>query len=158
MESAVAISLDALGLAHLSLQNFEKASLVINQAYALRQKFLGNDHADIPRSLANLGFLNHRLGKYEESKQFYKQAIDLEKKLLGDHPCIARTLCMLGSVYETMHHYKEAKECYAQALDIRKKALEENHPDTIRVINQLGLMEEKIHQQEKERKEECRLF
>ncbi|REJ58039.1 MAG: tetratricopeptide repeat-containing protein, partial [Microcystis aeruginosa TA09] len=60
------------------------------------------------------------------------------KRLLGDnHPDVASSLNNLASLYESQGRYKEAEPLFLQALAIAEQALEENHPTTVKIRENL---------------------
>ncbi|MFO0141735.1 MAG: tetratricopeptide repeat protein, partial [Aphanizomenon sp.] len=63
------------------------AEPLYQQALALRQKLLGDDHPDVAQSLNNLAGLYHSQGKYNEAEPLYEQALNICEQRLGvDHP------------------------------------------------------------------------
>jgi tetratricopeptide (TPR) repeat protein len=66
---------------------YKEAELLYQQALALRQKLLGDDHPDVASSLNNLAFLYKSQGKYKEAEPLYQQALNIFEQRLGvDHP------------------------------------------------------------------------
>ena len=61
-----------------------------------------------------------------------------EPRFLGDnHPHVALSLNNLAKLYYYQGRYKEAEPLYLQALAIAEQALGENHPNTVRIRENL---------------------
>ena len=66
---------------------YKEAEPLYQQALALRQKLLGDDHPDVATSLNNLASLYYSQGKYKEAEPLYQQALNIFEQRLGvDHP------------------------------------------------------------------------
>jgi tetratricopeptide (TPR) repeat protein len=66
---------------------YKEAEPLYQQALALRQKLLGDDHPHVATSLNNLAGLYKSQGKYKEAEPLYQQALNICEQRLGvDHP------------------------------------------------------------------------
>ncbi|MBD2675739.1 tetratricopeptide repeat protein, partial [Aphanizomenon flos-aquae FACHB-1416] len=75
---------------------YKEAEPLYQQALALRQKLLGDDHPDVATSLNNLALLYYSQGKYKEAEPLYQQALNILEQRLGvDHP---RTIIVRGNL------------------------------------------------------------
>jgi tetratricopeptide (TPR) repeat protein len=76
-----------LALLYYSQGKYKEAEPLYQQALALRQKLLGDDHPDVATSLNNLAGLYKSQGKYNEAEPLYQQALNICEQRLGvDHP------------------------------------------------------------------------
>ena len=74
---------------------YNEAEPLYQQALALRQKLLGDDHPHVATSLNNLAGLYYSQGKYKEAEPLYQQALNILEQRLGvDHP---RTIIVRGN-------------------------------------------------------------
>jgi tetratricopeptide (TPR) repeat protein len=79
---------------------------------------------DYASSLAWLGYIYTKQGRYEQAEPFYVQALELMRKLLGeDHPAVASSLNNLAYLYDSQGRYEQAEPLYLQALEVLLKAL-----------------------------------
>jgi tetratricopeptide (TPR) repeat protein len=84
-----------LALLYYSQGKYKEAEPLYQQALALRQKLLGDDHPDVAQSLNNLALLYYSQGKYKEAEPLYQQALNILEQRLGvDHP---RTIIVRGN-------------------------------------------------------------
>ena len=66
---------------------YNEAEPLYQQALALRQKLLGDDHPDVASSLNNLAGLYKSQGRYNEAEPLYQQALNILEQRLGvNHP------------------------------------------------------------------------
>ena len=76
-----------MALLYYSQGKYKEAEPLYQQALALRQKLLGDDHPDVAQSLNNLAGLYDSQGKYNEAEPLYQQALNIFEQRLGvDHP------------------------------------------------------------------------
>jgi tetratricopeptide (TPR) repeat protein len=72
-------------LLYRSQGRYSEAEPLYQQALALRQKLLGDEHPDVATSFNNLGML--RFHHYAEAADYLGKALTLIERLLGpDHP------------------------------------------------------------------------
>ena len=111
------------------------------QALAIYNKVLGDNHPFTAGVLDNLGSLLQSQGDYAAARPYYEQALAIYKKVLGDnHPSTAMSLNNLGHLLKDQGDYAAARPYYEQALTIRKKVLGDNHPSTATSLNNLGFL------------------
>jgi tetratricopeptide (TPR) repeat protein len=80
-------SLNNLASLYKSQGKYNQAEPLYQQALALLQKLLGDDHPDVAFSLNNLAELYYSQGKYKEAEPLYEQALNIFEQRLGvDHP------------------------------------------------------------------------
>ena len=79
--------------------------------------------------------LYQNLGRYEKAEPLYRQAIDINKNMLGEkHPRYASYLNNLANLHSKMGRYEEAELLYRQAIEI----IDKEHPDFATGLNNLA--------------------
>jgi tetratricopeptide (TPR) repeat protein len=110
---------------------YSEAEPLYQQALALRQKLLGDEHPDVATSFNNLAALYESQGRYSEAEPLYQQALALMQKLLGDeHPDVATSFNNLGSLRFSQGRYQEAATYLERALALIERLLGPDHPNT----------------------------
>ena len=150
LDTNVARCYNALGNCYYGLGRPEKALEFYNKALKMREELSGSDyHYDMPVYKNQIGTVHEDKGEYEEAVKCYKDALELleELKCLGyeDEALFRRNL---ANVYVRQEKYKEAEEEAEKAFKIRLKILG-NHPETVRSIFQLGLIQVNLETHEK---------
>ena len=80
---------------YYSQGKYKEAEHFYQQALALLQNLLGDDHPHVASSLNNLAGLYYSQGKYKEAEPLYQQALNILEQRLGvDHP---RTIIVRGN-------------------------------------------------------------
>lgn len=111
------------------------------QALAIKQTVLGENHPDTATSLNNLAALYDSQGDYARALPLYEQALAICQTVLDEnHPNTARSLNNLAALYKSQGDYARALPLYEQALAIHETVLGANHPDTARSLNNLALL------------------
>ncbi|KAH7215414.1 hypothetical protein DER44DRAFT_820271 [Fusarium oxysporum] len=102
------------------------------------QKYCRDEEAK--RSLLfDVGESNMMLGKYMESEQIYRQALDLAKGALGpEHRATLIGMNNLATVLGKQGKYEEAEQLHRQTLDLKKEVLGLEHHSTLATINNLA--------------------
>ena|GEM_PF-5833597 len=118
---------------------YSEAIPLAEQALAIRQRILGQQHRDVASSLNNLARLYKSQGRYEEAEPLYRQALEMRKQLLGQqHRDVASSLNNLAGLYESQGRYEEAIPLAEQALAIRQRILGQQHRDVASSLNNLA--------------------
>ena len=150
LDTNLARCYNALGNCYYGLGRPEKALEFYNKALKMREELSGSDyHYDMPVYKNQIGTVHEDKGEYEEAVKCYKDALELleELKCLGyeDEALFRRNL---ANVYVRQQKYKEAEEEAEKAFKIRLKILG-NHPDTVRSIFQLGVIQANLETYDK---------
>ena len=150
LDTDLARCYNALGNCYYGLGRPEKALEFYNKALKMREELSGSDyHYDMPVYKNQIGTVHEDKGEYEEAVKCYKGALELleELKCLGyeDEALFRRNL---ANVYVRQEKYKEAEEEAKKAFKIRLKILG-NHPDTVRSIFQLGVIQANLETYDK---------
>ena len=141
-DTIVARCYNTLGNCYYGLGRLEKALEFYNKALKMREELSGCDyHYDMAVYRNQIGLVHEDKGEFKEAVECYKDALELLKELkcLGneDEALFRRNL---ANVYVRQEKYKEAEEEAKKAFKIRLEILG-NHPDTVRSIFQLGVIQ-----------------
>ena len=142
LDTNLARCYNTLGNCYYGLGRPEKALEFYNKALKMREELSGCDyHYDMAVYRNQIGSVHEDKGEFKEAVECYKDALELLKELkcLGneDEALFRRNL---ANVYVRQEKYKEAEEEAKKAFKIRLEILG-NHPDTVRSIFQLGVIQ-----------------
>ena len=81
----------------------------------------------VATSLNGLADLYREQGKFAEAEALHRQALEMQRKLLGEeHPEVATSLNHLAVVLQHQGKLAEAEQLYRQALEMQRKQLGDN--------------------------------
>ena len=92
-------------------RQWERAERLYQEALQLFRRHLGNEHADIARSLQAFANMKVALGRHEEAIALYEESLGMSRKLLGPHHQFV-TECM-GGYANALQHLKRFGEAEA---------------------------------------------
>ncbi len=91
------------------------------------------------RLLNNIGLNQHGLGDLEAAEASFREAIDLQHRLVGDdHPNHAFHLSNLARLIQEQGRTEEAERHYRHALALRERHLPADHPNISDTVIWLG--------------------
>jgi len=123
------------------LGRYDRADAPQQQALAIRQRELGDEHADTLVSLHNLGGLLRIQGRYDEAEPLLREALEGFRRVLGDeHPGTLGSIADLGLLFDSQGNYDEAEPLLREVLETRRRALGSEHPHTLASMPPLGLL------------------
>ena len=89
---------------------YKEAANLLNDALAIREKTLGENHPAVAATLNNLAVLYGKRGKYKDAEPLCKRALEIREKVLGsDHPDVAKQLNNLALLCQNQGKYEEAE-------------------------------------------------
>ena len=117
---------------HESQLEYDNARVCYEQALSLKP-------AD-SRILSKLGHVLYRLGRYQEARQRYESALNIEReKQIEHHPVVADILHNLGRIWNALGQEKKAAtEYYEPALTMMSDCYNENHSSLVDILIDLG--------------------
>ena len=150
LDTNLARCYNALGNCYLGLNRPEKALEFHNKALKMREELSGSDyHYDMPVYKNQIGKVHEDKGEYDEAVKCYKDALELLEELKClEYKDEALFRSNLANVYVCQEKYKEAEEEANKAFKIRLKILG-NHPDTVRSIFQMGIIQANVKAHDK---------
>jgi CHAT domain-containing protein/tetratricopeptide (TPR) repeat protein len=99
------------------------------------------ESSDFASGLNSLGVFYDEMGEYNVAEVYYRQALEIRKKIFGEfHPDYAQSLNNLGVLYRSIGDYKTAEDYYNRALQIKKKELGVEHPEYANSLLNLGVL------------------
>ncbi len=107
----------------------------------LRWNFVSDDRSKLDAALSfnQEGVRLSLEDKHEDALTHYKQALLLDKAVLGEKSLIVATvLCNVGCILRKQFKHAESLPYFRQALEIRKELLSEKHPDIARTLHWMG--------------------
>ena len=113
--------LNNIGNAYSTLGHYDQAERLLERAYALRRKTLGDENTEVADTLFNLATAIRLQGQYQKAEPFFRQALAIRERKLGEHNMtVAESFSALGECL-----YLENKDAEAEAA--LRKALALDH-------------------------------
>ena len=137
-----------MGNCYHGLDKLQKALEYYTKALNMREQLSegSEHHYDMPVYKNQIGIVYEDQGEYDKAVECYKDALRLleELKITGyeDEALFCRNL---ANVYVRQKKFTEAGELAEKAYYIRNKRLG-NHPDTVRSIFQLGVIQANLRE------------
>ena len=89
---------------------YKEAANLLNDALAIREKTLGENHPAVAATLNNLAVLYGKRGKYKDAEPLCKRALEIREKVLGSyHPDVAKQLNNLALLCQNQGKYEEVE-------------------------------------------------
>ncbi len=118
---------------------YNEAEPLYQQALAMSQQLLGEQHLDTANSLNSLAELYYVQGRYSEAEPLYQQALATRQQPPGrQHHDIAISLNNLAGLYQSQGRYSEAEPLYQQALAMNQQLLGEQRPYVAASLNNIA--------------------
>lgn len=97
---------------------------MLNDALAIREKTLGENHPAVAATLNNLAVLYGKRGKYKDAEPLCKRALEIRENVLGkNHPDVAKQLNNLALLCQNqvslMPCLKDVVYCVSQTIPIQ---------------------------------------
>jgi serine/threonine protein kinase/tetratricopeptide (TPR) repeat protein len=122
------------------LQGRKDASLRFNeQALALKQKALGQEHPDVGISEGNVAITLEDMGREQEALAHVNRSIEILSHALGaEHPGVATQLSNRGEILNALGRYREARQSFEGARIIWERELGLDHRNLAYVLTGIG--------------------
>ena len=99
----------------------------------------GDDYRQIAASKANVASMYYKQDEYEDSLQFYQEALeDLDKLKSPDLLTRATYISNIAKAYLALDDHRQALDFYQKALEIRRKSCQSNDPSLIHTLHIIG--------------------
>ncbi|GAA4049257.1 FxSxx-COOH system tetratricopeptide repeat protein [Nonomuraea soli] len=116
-----------------------RATLLLEQTLADRERVLGADHPDTLYSRSNLAYVYQSTGDLGRAIPLLEQTLtDLQRVLGPDHPDALSSRINLASAYESVGDLGRAIPMYEQTLADQQRVLGTDHPNTLTFRNNLA--------------------
>jgi tetratricopeptide (TPR) repeat protein len=129
-----------LGKTHLDLEEVDESLKHFLKALEMRQRVLGEHHADVGECYNSIGmaYLCAR-NEHENALSHLKKAVEIQEKTLSsDSLSLSETYGNIATIYIDMGKDDLALTYYNRALKIQEKVLPSDHPDIAATYNHLG--------------------
>jgi tetratricopeptide (TPR) repeat protein len=89
-------------------------------------------------ALVNLGLVQHQKGSLAQAESTFRQALAMDRELLGEVHPVALTLTNLAYVIYDTGDVEGALQVLGKSLDVYRKLFPGDNPDVARTMNRLG--------------------
>ena len=136
----LAESLNHLGAAQQEQADLEAARVTLEEALALRQEVLGEEHPDVAVTHTELGRALFDQGKLAEAEVHYRRSLAIRQQALGPvHHETATAMSDLGHLLKRKGDLAGAEAQFRATLEVTRKASGARHPDTATALANLAL-------------------
>jgi tetratricopeptide (TPR) repeat protein len=139
----LADSLDALGDVRRYAGKADEAVAPLEEALALRERWLPRVHSDVAETFNNLGLVRHAQGRYAEAERLQRQAVSIWEHLgsrESGEDLVALGLTNLGRAVRSQGRSEEAAALFERALVLRRRILPPNSPRIATSLYFVGLV------------------
>ena len=131
--------LENIGRAYISLGLYDQAEPLLERAYALRKRSLGEDNADVAGTLFLWADSIRLQGEYKKAEPLFRQSLAIRQKKLGEQSsAVLESLAALGECL-----YLEDRDADAEPLLRRALALDRRQNTNSGSRNYLALLLER---------------
>jgi tetratricopeptide (TPR) repeat protein len=132
---------DTIGHTYLMIGLFDEAEEHARQELQLRQEFLGDQHADIARTLVRLATALVEKGDLDEAEGFLRQVLAMRDSLAGpDELAVATALDWSARIAKKRGNLDEAESLLREARVILVRHLADDHDLVMQNTEALGVM------------------
>ena len=125
----VAVALNNLGSAWITLGECQKAIACFEQALSIDRALYGEKHPKIAAEFGNLGKAWATLGYHQKAIECHERALNIYRLLFDkNHPLVAVEMQSLATLWEKIGKLEKAVEYYEQAIEIGLSIITKNHP------------------------------
>ncbi|OAD19877.1 TPR repeat-containing protein [Candidatus Thiomargarita nelsonii] len=120
---------------------FSEALALLEENYALSQKYFGKQHQNTIQTLNDLAIIYQNQGRLEEALTLSQQSHQSIKNILGsNHPDVLQSLQTIASIYRDLSQFSEALYFSKQNLEKRKKVLGAENTNTLDGLENLAIL------------------
>ena len=131
----------SLAIVHKGMRNYEDAVESYKECFEIQFKELGNDNAEVAKTLHALGLVTWYLGNEQTARRLLEEALDIRRRILPDrHPDIIQSLNNLADLLGEDHKYNESMRKYADAIARIEQTVGVDHPDLAVDLLNMALM------------------
>lgn len=134
-----------LGYDYGKTDNYEKALYYHQQALVQQKQILDPDDPSLIATMRHVAYDQFKVKDYQTSLETYRQILEKVSRIYGEEDLhTAQARFDLASVLNTLKHKEEALALYQQAYECRKKQLGEQHKDTIKILDRIQKIKERM--------------
>jgi non-specific serine/threonine protein kinase/serine/threonine-protein kinase len=135
--------MNTMGRVYQNLGLFPEAERLLEGAVRIREKELGQTHAELAAALADLGWLQQRRGRFDEALALDERALAIREEQLGrEHVETGWSLYHLGVLHAMMGRLPESWSYYERALPIFENQLQPDDRALIWCLNDMGIIQQ----------------
>jgi serine/threonine-protein kinase len=113
---------DNVGNSYLALGLYDQAQPLLERAYDLRRRTLGDNNLDTAATVTALARVLEIGGQYPKAEPLFRQALAVREKLLADnHPLVGESLALLGEDLYLESRNQEAEQALRKSLSVVPK-------------------------------------
>lgn len=131
-----ALTYNNLAMVYVNMNKLKDAEKQMDSAMAYASKAMPGTSSNYIKLDINLAYIYRLQKKYDDAAGIYKKAIMIKENNLGAHPDLAHLKSGLADLYIEMDKLDEVEKLLKSAYDINKRKLGENHPATIKVLQE----------------------
>lgn len=130
---------DLTGRIYMNLGQYEQAETLLQRGLEIRQNIYETGHAEISKSLHNVGVLYWNRGQYHTAEEYLREAFQLKEEIYtGQNESLAATMTALAIVLKELRNFEEAEPLYRDALAMNLELFGEIHESVAYSLNNLG--------------------
>ncbi|HEX6903075.1 MAG TPA: serine/threonine-protein kinase [Thermoanaerobaculia bacterium] len=135
----LAQSLSDLGAARCENADLDAARAALEEALAMRRKFLGEEHPDTAVTYSELGRALFDQGLLDEAEAHTRAALEIRRKTLGAiHHETATSMSDLGLLLRYRGDRAGAEKLFRETLEVTIKSSGPQHPDVAMSLTNLA--------------------
>ncbi|MEZ4454597.1 MAG: serine/threonine-protein kinase [Nannocystaceae bacterium] len=124
---------------HYARGDLEASQRLFEEALAINQRSLGENHPILADNLTNLADVHYARGDFDRARALYEQSLALSAATLGAiHPNRAVALNNLGNLHLARGENEVARLRLQEALDVFTATLGHDHPNLASTIENLA--------------------
>ncbi len=131
--------LNALGESYQGLGLHREAAGLFQEAWDIRQRVLGREHADTLESMNLLGLARLDAGRHTDAVATLEEVLQLRRAHQGvEDPDTLSSMNNLAAAYYAAGRPDEAVALHREVLELQRERLGKEHPDTLSSMNNLA--------------------
>lgn len=132
--------LNRLGTVQYLLREFEEAQKTFESALKSIEKEPKKKSQNRAKFHSNLGKAWFSLGELDKAEEYYKNALNIDKKKFGkkDHPLIVQDLVDFANVWVFKGDYGKGLEYFQKAFEMAERLWGQRHPALSRYLVEFG--------------------
>jgi serine/threonine-protein kinase len=137
---ALATAMMNLAATKNALDDKEAAEPLYLEAIGLDRAAHGDRHPEVARDLNNYGLFLSELGRYDESRENLRAALEIARESGEEATLLAMVLSNLGGVLADQGEYKGAEAALREAIELRRTLYRGHHPSLAISLRKLATL------------------